>query len=46
MKVVFSPRAEQDLEQIAETIAADNPRRALQFIRELREFCFKTSQFP
>ena len=36
MKVVFSPGSERDLEQIADHIAQDSPRRALSFVRELR----------
>ncbi len=37
MKVVFAPLANQALEQIGDFIAQDNPRRALSFVRELRE---------
>ncbi|MGP1276409.1 MAG: type II toxin-antitoxin system RelE/ParE family toxin, partial [Caulobacterales bacterium] len=33
----FSPAAERDLEEIADYIAQDNPRRALSFIAELRQ---------
>lgn len=44
--VVFSWKAERDLEDIAEYIAADNPRRAVSFIRELRERCFALSTLP
>ena len=36
MKVAFSPGSERDLEQIADHIAQDSPRRALSFGRELR----------
>lgn len=36
MKVVFSCGCETDLEQIADHIAQDSPRRALSFVRELR----------
>lgn len=36
MSVVFSRGCENDLEQIADHIAKDNPRRALSFVRELR----------
>ncbi len=35
----FSEEAENDLEQIADYIASDNPRRALTFIRDLRSKC-------
>ncbi len=40
--VVFAPRAERDLEDIADYIANDNPERALTFVRELRDRCRKT----
>ena len=39
MQVIFSPAAEQDLEDIGDYIARDNPARALTFIREIREHC-------
>lgn len=44
--VVFSPKAEHDLEDIADYIAADNPRRAVSFVRELRERCFALGTLP
>ena len=34
MRLAFTPLAEQDLEAIADYIAADNPTRALSFVRE------------
>lgn len=39
MILEFSSEAENDLEQIADYIAVDNPRRALSFVRELRSRC-------
>jgi toxin ParE1/3/4 len=39
MTLEFSSEAESDLEQIADYILQDNPRRALSFIRELRSQC-------
>lgn len=39
MILEFSSEAESDLEQIADYIAKDNPRRALSFVRELRSKC-------
>lgn len=39
MRLAFTPLAEQDLEAIADYIAADNPTRALSFVRELRAQC-------
>ncbi len=44
--VVFSPKAERDLEDIADYIAADNPGRAASFVRELRERCFALRTLP
>lgn len=44
--VVLSPLAESDLEDIADYIAADNPRRALSFVDELLDQCAKIAQFP
>lgn len=35
----FTQAAERDLEEIADYIARDNPKRALSFVRELREAC-------
>ena len=46
MRCSFSPMAELDLEEIADFIARDNPRRALSFIRELRERGLKITWFP
>ena len=39
MKVVFSPAARDDLLEIADYIAQDNPRRAMSFIDELESRC-------
>ncbi len=44
--VVFSRKAEQDLEDIGDYIAADNPRRAASFVRELRERCSAVGTLP
>jgi len=46
MKVVFSPLSERDLEEIGDFIAADNPRRAVSFIQEMRDRCQKISSAP
>jgi toxin ParE1/3/4 len=37
MRVEFSKLVESDLEAIADYIAQDNPRRAVSFVREMRE---------
>lgn len=39
MIVQLTKEAEHDLERIADYIAQDNPKRALTFVRELREKC-------
>ncbi len=46
MRLTFTPLAEQDLEAIADYIAADNPRRAASFIRELRAQCLRIAGNP
>ena len=46
MILEFSDEAEQDLEQITDYIARDNPRRALSFIRELRTRCEELLDTP
>jgi toxin ParE1/3/4 len=37
MRLELSPYIERDLEEIADWIAQDNPRRAVSFIQEIRE---------
>lgn len=46
MLLRFTPLAEQDLESIADYIAADNPQRAVAFIRELRQQCQRITLNP
>lgn len=46
MRLAFTPLAEQDLEVIANYIAADNPARALSFVRELRAQCQRITLNP
>lgn len=46
MIVRFSDEAEIDFERIGDYIAQDNPRRAVSFVRELRERCISLSNFP
>jgi len=46
MRVVFSVLAERDLQGIADYIAADNLRRALAFVRELRVHCARIAAAP
>jgi len=46
VKIVFSPGSETDLEQIADHVARDNPRRALSFVGELREAAHALARNP
>ncbi len=46
MRLTFTPLAEHDLESIADYIAVDNPRRALTFVRELRQQCQRIALNP
>lgn len=46
MHLLFTPLAEQDLESIADYIAADNPRRAITFVQELRQRCQRIALSP
>ena len=46
MRLAFTSLAEQDLEAIGDYIAVDNPKRALDFVRELRKQCRRIAQNP
>jgi plasmid stabilization system protein ParE len=46
MRLDFSAEAEGDLRSIGAYIAADNPRRAVSFLRELRTVCERTARTP
>lgn len=46
MLLRFTQLAEQDLESIADYIAADNPRRATTFVQELRHQCKRIALNP
>jgi len=46
MQVKFTPLAQRDLETIGDYIAEDNPGRAVTFVRELRDQCYKISRLP
>ena len=46
MKVAFTSEALDDLRDIAEHIAKDAPRRALSFVRELRESARQVGKAP
>lgn len=46
MSVEFSPLAGRDLEEIADHIARDSPRRALSFVDEIEALCRSLDQSP
>ena len=46
MTVVFSKEASDDLDLIAAEIAEDSPKRAVSFIRELRQHCEGLADMP
>src|SRR5258708_17156835 len=46
MRAHFTPQAEIDLEEVGDYIALDNPRRAVSFIREIRQYCEKIAEGP
>jgi len=46
MKVGFSPRSAQDLEEIGDFIARDSPRRAVSFVDELEQACEAIADAP
>jgi toxin ParE1/3/4 len=45
-RLVITPQAECDIEEIGDYIARDNVPRALSFIRELRAQCEKIAALP
>ena len=44
--LVYTPQSKKDLNDIGLYIARDNPRRAMSFVRELRERCRKITEAP
>lgn len=46
MRVILSAKARSDLQEIGDYIAADNPRRAVTFVLELRRSCLDLSEHP
>ncbi len=46
MRVVFTPEAERDLEDIGDYIARDNPARAASFVGELIGRCISLAEYP
>lgn len=45
-RLIFSPIAERDLEEIGDYIARDNPERALSFLSELQAHCLRVLEMP
>lgn len=39
MKIIFSPRATEDIEEIGDYIFSDNPKAAVKFVSDLRSRC-------
>ena len=46
MKVIFSPRATEDIEEIGDYIFSDNPRAAVKFVADLRLRCDTLKNAP
>lgn len=46
MKIVFSPRAAEDIEDIGDYIFTDNPSAAVKFIADLRSRCERLKNAP
>lgn len=46
MRVLFSPRAALDLEEVGDYIARDNPIRACTFIDEIETYCHRIGEMP
>jgi toxin ParE1/3/4 len=46
MTVVFTYRAEADLEAIGDWIAQDNPSRAISFVQDIRRACLSLADTP
>lgn len=44
--VIITVAAERDLEEIADFISRDNPRRAITFVAELQDRCHEIASFP
>ncbi|NIF22392.1 type II toxin-antitoxin system RelE/ParE family toxin [Candidatus Pantoea multigeneris] len=45
-RLQISPLAEQDLEEIGDFIARDNPQRAMSFVEEIYGKCLSISETP
>lgn len=45
-KLVYTPAARDDLEELFWFIAADNPRRARSYIAEIEAFCLNLCETP
>jgi toxin ParE1/3/4 len=43
---IFTENAKNDLENISDYIALDNPRRAISFIQEIRDRCMRIVDTP
>ena len=46
MEIIWSPQSLEDIEEVGEFIAADNPLRAISFVDELISSVERLSKFP
>ena len=46
MTLVFSPKAAEDLEELGDYIARDNPLRAVSFVEEIERHCGRVAETP
>jgi len=46
LRLIFSPQAADDLQDVRDYIARDKPRAARDFVLAIRERCQKLAQFP
>lgn len=46
MTLVFSPKAAEDLEEIGDFIARDNPERTVSFVEEIEQHCDRVAEMP
>ncbi len=46
MEVVFTPKAQRELDRIWSYIEQDNPTRAITFVREIGQSCLRLKDMP
>jgi toxin ParE1/3/4 len=45
-RLYFSPSAREDLNQILDHIAQDNPSAAANFVKKIKDVCIRIARFP